>query len=616
MLTKLREGASSWPAKVILCVVALSFVGWGVGDVFVDRGETTVAEVGAKDIDVRDLQTVYRSQIRSLQQNGIRVDPGSDIARLQARIALERLVRDTLLDSTASDFGITAGDDTLRAAIASNETFHDIAGTFSRSVFAGVLSMNGLTEEVFLARLDQEITRNQLLQSLVAIPPLPDDLLRRVTQYRQEKRTVQIAVIPNGALVSLPQPIESELAVWFDERAASYRTPEYRSARFLLVYPEDIAEGIAVSPGEIEEAYNARMGRWTVPERRLVRQIRFETREEAEAAYGSDFDVIAPEGTEAQWYEKKDLLEELSGPVFSVADGETTRPVESPLGGWLIYTVDEIADESVTSLEEVRDSLGAELRLAEARYAMFDLADDLDDLIASGATVPETASTLGLNMRLIDRASSTGDPEDPDSLQIIPATPGFLDEVFLGDLGIVSTVLETDNGGLLVVEVTEIAPARSRSLNEARQEVLGDWQEGRQAELALKEAQRLVAGVGSSGILDDIFQFADATFEVSEPFSRSEVPTVANVAHPTVEAVFDARPGDTVVTPSADGNAQVVARLVDINPADFSPVSGNSARIGDGLKQGLVSDVVELLSSNMRETFPVSIDHGLIEQYF
>ena len=616
MLTKLREGASSWPAKVILCVVALSFVGWGVGDIFVDRGESTVAAVGAKDIDVRDLQTVYRNQIRSLEARGIRVDPGSELARLQARIALERLLRDTLLDSAANDFGVTAGDDTLRAAIASNETFHDTAGTFSRSVFAGVLSMNGLTEEVFLARLGQEITRNQLLQSLVALPPLPDDLLRRVTQYRREERTALIAVIPNGALVSLPQPIEGEIAAWFDERVDSYRSPEYRSARFLLIYPEDIADGIAIAPGEIEEAYNAQIGRWTVPERRLVRQIRFETREEAEAAYGSGFDMIAPEGTEAQWYEKKDLLEELSRPVFSADTGDTTRPVESPLGGWLIYRVEEIAEETVTPLEEVRDSLGSGLRLAEARYAMFDLADDLDDLIASGATVPETASALGLDMRSIDRVSSAGVPENPDSLQIIPAAPGFLDEIFLGDLDIASTVLETDNGGLLVVEITEIVAARSRSLDEARQEVLGDWQEGRQAELAHKEAQRLVAGAGSTGNLDDVFQFADVTFEVSKSFSRSEVPPVANVAHSTVEALFDARPGDTVVTPSADGSAQVVARLGDIIPADFSSVSGDSADIGDGWKQGLVSDVVELLSSNMRETFPVSIDHGLIEQYF
>ena len=616
MLTKLRESASSWPAKVILCVVALSFVGWGVGDIFVDRGETTVAEVGARDIDVRDLQTVYRNQIRSLQANGIRVDPGSDLGRLQARIALERLVRDTLLDSTASDLGITAGDDTLRAAIARNETFHDIAGTFSKSVFAGVLSMNGLTEEVFLARLSQEITRNQLLQSLVAVPPLPDDLLRRVTQYRQEKRTARIAVIPNGTLVSVPQPIEGELAAWFGERADSYHAAEYRSASFLLVYPEDIADGIAISPGEIEEAYNSQIGRWTVPEQRLVRQIRFETQEEAEAADGSDFDVIAPEGTEARWYERKDLLVELSGPVFSASAGETTRPVESPLGGWLIFRIDEIANESVTTLEEVRDSLGSELRLAEARYAMFDLANDLDDLVASGATVPETASALGLEMQSIDRVSSTGDPEDPGSLQIIPTTPGFLDEVFLGDLDITSTVLETDSGGLLVVEVTEILPARSRSLDEVRQRVLGDWQKGRQAELALKEARRLVAGAGSTGSLDDVFQFADATFEVSEPVSRSEVPPIANVAHSAVKALFDARPGDTVVTPSADGNAQVIARLADIIPADFPPVSGDSAGIGDGLKQGLASDVVELLSSNMRETYPVSIDHGLIEQYF
>ena len=110
MLTKLREGASSWPAKVILCVVALSFVGWGVGDIFVSRGETTVAEVGDTAIDVRDLQVAYRNRIRSLQSSGIRIDPGTDPARQQARLALEQLVQDTMLDQAAGTFGIARRD--------------------------------------------------------------------------------------------------------------------------------------------------------------------------------------------------------------------------------------------------------------------------------------------------------------------------------------------------------------------------------------------------------------------------------------------------------------------------------------------------------------------------
>ena len=610
MLTKLREGASSWPAKVILCVVALSFVGWGVGDIFVSRGETTVAEVGDVAIDVRDLQTAYRNRVRSLQSSGIRIDPGTDPARRQARLALEQLVQDTMLDQAADTFGITASDDTLRAAIVGNEMFHDVAGNFDGSVFAGVLSMNGLNEETYLASLAHGIARNQLIASLGALPTLPDELIRRITQYRHEERTAELAVIPNDALVALPQPQESELASWFAERAGAYDAPEYRSASYLLIHAEDIAGTIEVAPEDIQAAYAASAGRWTEPERRLVRQARFETREDAEAALALTFD----ETVDARWLQPGDLLEELAGPVFGAAAGDVVGPVESPLGGWLIYGIDQIEDEVVTPLDEAWDIIRGELALGEARYALFDLADDLDDLVAAGAAPSEMASTLGLEVKTIERVSAQGRTEDTGSLQIIPETPEFLEEVFLAHLHFVSTVLETDDGGLLVVEVTEIVPARARALDEVRNKVVSDWQAERQTKLASHEAERLVSTVGSTGDLNAVFAFAGITFEVTEPFRRHAPPPVAHLSFAVAEALFGARPGDTIVRASDDGRHQVVARLVDVIDPEHAPE--NQSEVADRLRQGVIRDVSAGLVSNLRDDVTVSINDDMIDQSF
>lgn len=614
MLTKLREGASSWPAKVVLCVVALSFVGWGVGDIFVSRGETTVAEVGDDAIDVRDLQVAYRTRVRSLQSSGIRVDPGTDLARHQARLALEQLVQDTILDQAAGTFGITTSDATLKASIVNNEMFHDVAGNFDSNVFAGVLSMNGLTEETYLASLSRGIVRSQLIASLGALPPLPDELVRRITQYRHEERTAELAVIPNDALVARPEPHEGELASWFADRSGAYEAPEYRSASYLLIYAEDIAGAIDIAPEEIEAAYDAAPDRWIEPERRRVRQARFATREEAESALAMSFEETASGEDEARWLRRNDLLEELAEPVFAAAAGDVAGPVESPLGGWLIYSIDEVEAQIVTPLEEAHDIIRGELALAHARYALFDLADDLDDLIATGASPSEMASTLGLELKTIERVSASGLTEGAGSLQIVPETPEFLGEVFLAQLHFVSTVLETDDGGLLVVEVTEIVPARARTLDEVRDVVLSDWQAERQTELASREAERLASGVGSTGDLNDVFGFAGVTFSVTEPFMRHSMPPVASLSFATVEALFNARPGDTVVRTSDDGGHQVVARLIDIINAKHSPedVSAIDAR----LRQGVFRDISERLVSNLQDDVTVSIDDDMIDQSF
>ena len=614
MLTKLREGASSWPAKVILCVVALSFVGWGVGDIFVSRGETTVAEVGGDAVDIRDLQVAYRSRIRSLQSSGIRVDPGTDLAHRQARLALEQLVQDAMLDQAADTFGITTSDATLRDAIVNNEMFHDVAGNFDGNVFAGILSMNGLTEEIYLASLGRDISRGQLIASLGALPTLPDELVRRITQYRHEERTAEVAVISNDVLVALPEPQEGELASWFADRAGAYEAPEYRSASYLLIHAEDIAGAVEIASEEIVAAYDVAPDRWIEPERRLVRQARFATREGAEEALALPFDEIVSVDGKARWLRRSDLLEELAEPVFATVVGDVAGPVESPLGGWLIYSIDEVEDQVVTPLEEAHDIIRGELALAQARYALFDLADDLDDLIASGASPADMASTLGLEMKTIERVSARGQTENVGSLQIIPETPEFLEEVFLASLSFVSTVLETDDGGLLVVEVTEIVPARARVLDEVRSEVLADWQAERQTELASREADRLASSAGSTGDLNDVFDFAGVAFAVTEPFMRHSMPPVANLSFATVEALFDARPGETVVRTSDDGRHQVVARLVDIIDAEHSPEDVSA--VGDRLRQGVIHDISERLVSSLREDVTVSINDDMIDQSF
>ena len=171
MLTRMRAGASSWPAKIFLGIIALSFVGWGVGDIFVSRGETTVADVGARQIDIRDLQFAYNTRFRGLSGQA---DPGSELARSQARRVLDHLIIEAVEANMADELGVTVGDDTLRASIADNEIFFDASGSFDAAVFSGVLATNGLTEASYLDQLGRGIASDQLTASIGAAPPLPE----------------------------------------------------------------------------------------------------------------------------------------------------------------------------------------------------------------------------------------------------------------------------------------------------------------------------------------------------------------------------------------------------------------------------------------------------------
>ena len=101
-----------------------------------------------------------------------------------------------------------------------------------------------------------------------------------------------------------------------------------------------------------------------------------------------------------------------------------------------------------------------------------------------------------------------------------------------------------------------------------------------------------------------------------EPFQRNQAPTLDNVGLDTVKALFSASPGDTVVVNSADGTAQVIARLLDIVSGD--PIADTEGQIAveQSLTNGLISDVVDQNTAAMFNETDVSIDEDLVEQYF
>ncbi|MBT5433045.1 MAG: SurA N-terminal domain-containing protein [Alphaproteobacteria bacterium] len=628
MLTQMRKGASSWPAKIFLGVIALSFVGWGVGDVFVNRGGTTVADVGSAEVDIRDLQIAYSNQARSFQSQGVQIEAGSDLAQALARVALDQLILDSLQSETGAEFGITIGTDTLREDILNNGLFFDDSGVFSPAVFAGTLSTRGLTEARYLGLLGGQIRESQLLNSLGAVPPVPVVLADSVFEYRHEQRVAELAVIPNEALVPNPEPAAGDLEKFLEANLTEYSAPEYRSVDFLLVYPDDLARNIELDEAQLRQTYDAAPGAWTRAETRLFQQMSFPTEDAANAAFeelqgGADFAQVAFDQTgvaaeelDLGWFAPGDLFPELAGPLFAAPVGDAVAPLASPLGGWLIFRATDMTPEQVTPYEEARDAIATSLSLRMARDAMFGLANDMDDLLATGANVAETAAALELDARSLTRVSSFGATEDPMSLQIIPDAPEFLDEIYFGDIDFPSPVIETSDGGLLVVEVTEIVEARLRGLDEVEGHVLADWREQKLAELAGEAARSIADVAGIMGELNAAYSETGVSFDTLTPFVRTQAPGIDNVGLETVAALFEARPGEIVITPSVDGQHQVVARLLDIVSSDPIADPEGLLAVEQSLTNGLISDVVDQNTAAMYDSTSVSINSELLEEYF
>ena len=627
MLMQMRKGARSWVAKIFLCVVALSFVAWGIGDVFRGNSATTVADVGSAQIGSNQLAQAYSTQTRNLAQSGVGVEPGSELAGVLVNVVLNELIDQAIYDQEAASFGITIGTETIAEAIGTNPAFQDQSGQFSPQMFPIALANIGMSEGQYVASLRRQLTSAQLIDSIMSGPPLPATLINNLFAYRYEKRTAEIVVVPNELLAGISDPTAGDLDRYYEDHEPDYRAPEYRSAEFVTIYPEDLAAGMIIAEEVLREEYEATAGRWITPELRSLQQIGFESEDQALAAYdklitGTDFiDVAADAGRDEAMINmgtvaRNDMLPGLADQVFALSEGAFSEPVQSPLGGWLIFKVTAVEPGTTQSFADAREELQQMVALDRAHDTMFDLAYELDDLLVAGDTLRQAAATLGLRVNTIELVDAEGNLADPMSMQIVPSDPEFLTELFIAEPNLPSPVIETNAGGLTVVEVTEIRESRMLGLDEVRDQVLADWRLSHQADVAAATAQALVDGADATTALADLEELTGFSATGTETLLRGDVPEIAGADMTLVAALFNAKSGETVITPTADRSGQVLARLVSIetpDPAlDPDALSPMTASVAGGNRQAMTDQHLAYL----RQAYDIVINHELIAQRF
>ena len=627
MLMQMRKGAGSWVAKIFLTIIALSFVVWGVGDVFRGDSATTAADAGDISISYEQLQLAYSRETATLAQSGVAVEPGSELADVLLDVVLNQLIDRALLDQEADAHGITISQQTVADAIAANPAFHNQSGQFDPGLFPMVLANLGMSEGMYVGNLAHQLTSAQLTDSFRAAPPLPDTMVQALYKYRNEERTAELLVVSNDALADDAMPETGELERYFETHVDTYRAPEYRSADYVLVHAEDLAADILIDEELLREEYDATLNRWVTPERRTVQQISFESEEAARAAHdqlntASDSrpwrPKLARRRRRQSWAASRRTSSSPRSPNRSsrLTSTASASPVASPFGGWQIFRVTAIEPGSTQSFEEAREELERLVAIERATDSLFDLINDLDDLLIAGDTLRDAAATLGLQVKTINQIDQSGNTADPMSFEIIPSEPEFLEELFLAFPNEPSPVVETDSGALLSVQVSEVLEARMRDFGEVEDRVLEDWRSDQLSLNATLAAEEIAGTLDSDIPLGDVPAFSGFLALGEETLTRSTLPLTEGADLAIVGALFDAEPGDIVVRPSADGNAQVIARLKTVEAAspdsDSEQLQAMNASVAGGTRQAIADQHIAYL----RQAYDVEINRELISQRF
>lgn len=624
MLQQMRSGAASWIAKGLMILLVFSFAIWGIGDYVSGFGSGgDVAKVGSVSISQNEYSDALRRQVNQLRRQ---FGPGFSVEQAKQlgldETALNRLIEDKLYVQAARQLGIGASDEQVRDLIMNAPTFKGMGGQFDRLAYEQYLRNEGYSEGMLVALLRDDVMRSQLLGSLFgSVVHAPDVMVNTVLQYRLQRRMAEYIVIDPAKLPAPAAPTETQIEEFYKANPATFTAPERRTVAWFDITPAQRAAVMHVTEEEMREEYDSHQQAYITPEKRGVEQVVFATEAEAKAAAeaiakGESFAAMAartqklkPEDLSLGLVTKNDLPAAIANAAFALEKDKVSEPVISPFGFHLLRITD-IQAGTTRSFEDVKTELRSQVGLRKAADGMVKLRQQIDDQIAGGAALDEIAKAQNLPVKQAEGIDAQGADASGKTVEALPKQPTFLAEAFQLGTEAEPQIIDTTDGGLIVLKVQSIQPAQLKPLADVKSEVIAALTERARAEAAAERAKQIAERVRSGGDLAREAAGIGAAVQLSAPLNRGGQPAERSFSPAVVSALFNAaKVGDVVNGPAAaPAGGAIVAKLTGIEQPDPALLVRQQEQTAQQIAAGMTQDLVAQYRQVLQRDIGVSIN--------
>ncbi len=572
MLSTIRGKAKSWIVKVLFGFLILAFAAWGIGDIFATRNlSDPVLQVGDLQYTPQEFSTDLQSRLREFQDQGLNINIQQFAALGGIEQILSRATNRLLLENYAEKLGLIVPQNVAIADIQTNPSFQDSTGTFNRDRFLNVLRQNNLSEAGFVAMVQEDLRRQQLLGPTFASVVAPKTLVDTVFAYQDETRSAELLVIPDASMTAVPDPDQAALEKFYQDHVARYQRPEYRSIVVLHMTAEEFAKSATISDDQVKSEFETRKAEFETPEKRAVEQVVVQEQAKADAVVaavksGKSFADAVQEATggapvDLGEVSKDQVPADIAEATFALAADATSDPIKSAFGLHVVH-VKSIAPASAKTFDEVKEQLRGELALAQAGDAMASAVNQLDDILAGGAAVEDAATQMGLSAQKFGAVDAEGKDRDGKDTGVSPEILALAQQTEAGATSLVSTL---SDGSYAVVQVVSVAAAEPKPLAEVTDQVKADWLTDARRDAADTKAAEIVEKLKAAGDLAALGTELGLTLKVTAPFTRDKGDPDNGVDSTMAQALFGVKLGEAVTGRGAD--SAIVARLSAIEPA-------------------------------------------------
>jgi peptidyl-prolyl cis-trans isomerase D len=623
MIQWMHTLSKSWFATLLMGGLTLSFVVWGIADVFTGAGGSAVATVGSSEIGQDEFARVYKNFVRNQgQQMGAEITPEMAQKMGLGQVALQQVISRTALNNEAKRLGLTAPDAEVAQEVRGMQAFRGPLGTFDKTAFTQAIGNAGYTEAEFLSEVRQDLTRNQMTQAVESNFLLPAGYAQALFLYINEKRAADYVIVSPDAAGTVPTPSDAVLSAYVKAHPERFSTPEYRTADYAWLTPADVAASITVTDAQIKADYDLRKSTYVVPEKRDIEQIEFKTEAEAAAARariaaGQTFEALtAQRGLKHDQISLGTLAEsdlpdtERAKAIFALPLNEVSQPIKTGFGGFVLARVTKITPGVTRTLDMVKEEIRKTLSDQMAGNKLVDVANAFSDARSAGDDLAQAAKKSGMHVGHLAAVDIAGLGPD-GSKTSAPADPEFLPALFKAEVGEEGDPFVTKAGAYFAVRVNGVTPPKLKTLDLVRADATGSWIQEQKTKLVATKAVELVAQADKDKSLDNIARQLKVTVQHSPQLSRNTNDTMFGA--PVVARIFEAAPGGIVMGPQGISGNFIIAKVTGISHPMINPRDPNFQAGAQRLSTTVSGDFSIALANAARAKQGVKVNQKLVQ---
>ena len=486
------------PAKIMLGLIALTFIGFGASTVAAP-GSDYIVKVGDEKISTQNVQAAVREE--GLESN---------------QDALTVLTDRAYLYEGARAMGINVSLEQLKQVIMADKGFQDENGRFNEQKFRNFLAQSGLTEDQLIENLRRQFELQNVANLAANGNIVSSQQLERIAKLMQAEREIRTAVVDPRNFAAGVKVDDAALKAYYDKDKSKYLIPKAVKFEYIELSAKTLADRQTVSEEEVKKAFAEQQS--SAQPKQEVSHIMFaltqggdKAKIKAEAEKVLAEAKAAPDNfaSLAQKY-SQDTATAQSGGALGVVDKSSALPeefkaaiaklnkgdialVESTAGFHVVRITNtqgqQTFDQAKASLEAELKQKKAQQALAQMRQTLSQTTFDFPDSLKAAAE--KTGLPIQSHNEWLSRQNAVQQNIPAEWLEVL-----FSDEVFKKKHNSdVITVGDTS----WVLRATETREESTPAFEQVKEQVRTAYVNSESAKAAMEQAKKLLTELQKGG---------------------------------------------------------------------------------------------------------------------